>query len=268
MSMAAKIVRHARSGDLRVVASARIRARRHLRNPMPGGGGHSARRINRLLDGLPGAERYLEIGLELGYTFENVRAPIRWGVDPYPRFNVRRLPPGAHVAVTTSDEFFKSIAPCESFDVVFLDGLHTFRQTYRDLVSAFRVCPRGVILIDDVVPSDEVSAMPNHEESLHARSRLGLESNRYVWHGDVFRAILCVEAHHPELSFRTIVGMDNPQALVWRNDPGAVVTSVGEAVLDTMEADSFSDVFGRGIPDSFFPRAESEAIEEWMSARP
>jgi hypothetical protein len=103
---------------------------------------------------------------------------------------------------------------------------------------------------------------------VNERSRRGLKGNRYTWHGDVFRVILCVQAYHPELSFRTIVGMDNPQALVWRNDPGCVVTSVPETALEIMEATSFTDLFGRGMPASFFPRAESEAIEDWKSALP
>ncbi len=260
MSIAAKVVRHARSGDLISAASKRIRPRRNLANPTP-----SARRINRLFDGLPGAVRYLEIGLEFGYTFKNVQAPVRWGVDPNPRFDIKRLPTGTHVAVMTSDEFFEDIDPCASFDVVFIDGLHTFRQTYRDLMNALRVCPRGVILIDDVVPSDEVSAIPDREKSFRERSLRGLTG--YPWHGDVFRVLLCVKAHHPELSFRTIVGMDNPQALVWRNVPG-VISSVPEAELDPIETVSFTDVFGLGIPDSFNPRAESEAIEDWKSALP
>lgn len=265
MSITTKIVRHTRNGDLISLASKRIRPRRHLTNPTLGG--HSARRINKLFEGLPDAGRYLEVGLAYGHTFENVQAPVRWGVDPDPRFNVKYLPPGTHVAVMTSDEFFEGIDPRESFDVVFIDGLHTYRQTYRDLVNAFRVCPRGVILIDDVVPSDEVSAMPDQEKSLNERSRRGFK-DRYTWHGDVFRVILCLEAYHPELSFRTIVGVDNPQALVWRNDPGGVVTGVPEAALDKMGEVSFTDVFGKGMPDSFFPRTESEAIEDWKSTLP
>jgi Methyltransferase domain len=262
MGIAAKIVWHARSGDLIDAVSRRIDPRRRLTNPTLG---HSARRINKLFDDLPGAARYLEIGLEFGYTFKNIKAPVRWGVDPNPRFDVTRLPPGTHVAVTTSDKFFEDIDPRTSFDVVFIDGLHTFRQAYRDLINALRVCPRGVILIDDVVPSDEVSAIPNREKSFRERSLRGLEG--YPWHGDVFRVLLCVKAHHPELSIRTIVGMDNPQALVWRNDPG-VVSSASDIELDIIDTVSFTDVFGQGIPDSFIPRAESEAIEDWKSSLP
>jgi hypothetical protein len=256
MGIAAKIVWHARSGDLMRAASRRM----HLTNPPLG---HSARRINSLFDGLPGADRYLEIGLEFGYTFKDVQASVRWGVDPNPQFDIKHLPPNTHVAVMTSDEFFKAIDPGVLFDVVFLDGLHTFRQTYRDLVSALRVCPQGVILIDDVVPSDEVSAIPDQEESFSERSRRGLTG--YPWHGDVFRVLLCIKKHHPELSFRTIVGTDNPQALVWRNEPG-IVSSVAAADLDIIENVSYVDVFGHRIPDSLNPRTEVEAIEDWKTS--
>jgi hypothetical protein len=256
MSIAAKIVRHARSGDLMRVASRRIR----LTSPPLG---PSARRINNLFDGLPDASRYLEIGLEFGRTFKYVQAPVRWGVDPNPQFDIKHLPRDTHVAVMTSDEFFKVIDPDVLFDVVFLDGLHTFRQTYRDLVNALRVCPRGAILIDDVVPSDEVSAIPDREESFSERSRRGLTG--YPWHGDVFRVLLCIKEHHPELSFRTIVGMGNPQALVWRNEPG-IVLSVAEAELDIIETVSYADIFGHCIPDSLIPRTEVEAIEDWKSS--
>jgi hypothetical protein len=260
MSITAKIVWHARSGDLMKAASRRISPRRRLTNPPLG---HSARRINSLFDGLTDAARYLEIGLEFGRTFKNVQAPVRWGVDPNPQFDITHLPPNTHVAVMNSDEFFKVIDPDVLFDVVFLDGLHTFRQTYRDLVNALRVCPRGVILVDDVVPSDEVSAIPDQEKSFSERSRLRLTG--YPWHGDVFRVLLCIKEHHPELSFRTIVGTDNPQALVWRNEPG-IVSSVAEAELDIIETVSFTDVFGSCIPDSLIPRTELEAIEDWKSS--
>jgi hypothetical protein len=264
MSVATKVLLHVRDGDLIDAASKqRIYPRRLRSNPLPGGEGTSARRINRLFERMPGAERYLEIGLEYGYTFENVNAAVRWGVDPHPRFNIRRIPQGAHVAVTTSDEFF-NLNPCNSFDVVFLDGLHTFRQAYRDLVNACRVCPNGAILIDDVVPCDEASAIPDKERSLQERRRRGLKGT--PWYGDVFRVILCVATHHPELSFRTIVE-GKSQALVWRNDPGTVVMSVNDALLEKIEARSFTDVFGHGIPEPFLPTSEPDAIGKWASER-
>jgi len=40
-------------------------------------------------------------------------------------------------AVTTSDEFFSTLRPSKRYDVAFIDGLHTFEQTYRDVINTF-----------------------------------------------------------------------------------------------------------------------------------
>ena len=144
-----------------------------------------------------------------------VRAPHRVGVDPKPLFDLdpNRLPKNASISAVTSDEFFGATRVDTSFDVVFLDGLHTFRQTYHDLINALRVCRSGVIVVDDVVPGDEVSAMPDQSESVAERKRRNLPGD--AWYGDVFKVILCVHKYHPELRVRTVVGSGNPQALIW-----------------------------------------------------
>lgn len=232
-------------------------------HPMPLHQGHSPRRINLMLERLPRHERYLEVGLLEGHTFENVRAPVRWGVDPCPLFNLDRLPPGATVKVATSDRFFEELWGGESFDFVFLDGLHTFRQTYRDLINAFRVCPKGIILVDDVVPVDEVSAMPDRDEAMRAHERLALRRDPGIWHGDVFKVLLLVAGQHPEVSFRTIVGDDNAQAVVWRPRPDAVVQAVDSILLDEIDRVSYGDVFANGVvPNVLQPTSERHAIAD------
>lgn len=236
-----------------------------LRHPMPGRGGHSARRINKLLERLPRNDRYLEIGLERGLTFENVRAPVRWGVDPKPAFDLRWLPRGVTVIPTTSDEFFHRFGSAQRYDLVFIDGLHTFRQAYRDLINSCLVCPRGVLLVDDVVPCDAVSAMPDREAADREHERQGLARHRGIWHGDVFKVLLCLSRHHPELAFRTIVGSDNPQALVWRSDRDIVPVSAGSEAIDEVDRSSFEEVFGTGVPHAMLPRAEDGAIAEALA---
>ena len=90
-----------------------------------------------------------------------MRARRRCGVDPNPLFDAVLLPRGATFAVMTSDEFFRTIRPSRRFNVAFLDGLHTFEQTYRDMINTFAHLTNGVILIDDTVPVDEYSAIPD-----------------------------------------------------------------------------------------------------------
>jgi hypothetical protein len=204
------------------------------------------------------ARSYLEVGLFTGMTFQDVELPIRVGVDPAPRFDLADLPKGVSVHAVTSDEYFAA-NPDANFDLVFLDGLHTFRQTYTDLINALRTCPDGPILIDDTVPSDEVSAIPDQEESRRERSRRGWSG--FPWHGDVFKVILCVHDAHPELSVRTIDdGSGNSQSVVWRSDMNVVPQAVGESVLEKYDDVQFSEVFKDGTPLAFAPCDEAAAI--------
>jgi hypothetical protein len=266
-----RIVEAAAYGNLGVVAANKVagsrkRPRVLYKRPMPGRTGDSARRINWLLAGLPDASSYLEVGLSFGYTFENVKAPVRWGVDPNPRFDVHRLPPGVHVLVGTSDEFFDRPASRGShFDVVFLDGLHTFRQTYRDLINAFRLCPDGIIVMDDIVPVDETSAIPDYDAALETSLCLGLTRPPGLWHGDVFRVILSIHSYHPELAFCTIEGPGNPQALIWKKQVSAEVQSASESDLVSVVGIEYGDVFGQGIPSYFLPTAEDVALRNALS---
>jgi hypothetical protein len=273
MSIGSKIIDHTRRGDLLEVTSRRlvkawhgdVRRRRLVHSPGEVAGTDSSRRINRLLQLTPGPRRYLEVGLDHGFTLEAVDAAVRWGVDPYPAFNIKHLPAGVHIAQMTSDDFFATLGRESTFDAIFVDGLHTFRQAYRDVINACRACPNGAILVDDVVPCDEISAMPNSSESMQERVRQGVQHR--MWHGDVYRAMLCIAEHHPEISFRTIIDAGNPQALVWLHDPDTPVTCVAQDVLDEYESRAFADVFKDGVPNILTPTSEGQALSEWSARR-
>ncbi len=230
--------------------------------PRPGLGQltHSTRRINELLADIPDS-RYLEIGLDRGHTFEDVAAHERWGVDPHPRFSMLDLPSNVRLFVTTSDDFFELLDPAVVFDVVFIDGLHVYRQVYRDLLNAFsHAGPSGTALVDDVVPVDAISAIPDLDRSISERRRRGLKGT--PWHGDVFRVVPILRDHHPGLEYRTIVGSGREQLVVWRGDLEVPLAPIPESALVAYEDLAYDDVFRDGIPPHFQPRDEGEAIAE------
>ena len=87
---------------------------------------------------------YLEIGCASDINFDSICLDNKVGVDP-DIGGTHRL---------TSDDYFEKY-PNNTFDVIFLDGLHTYKQTKKDLLNALNVLnDGGVILMDDFIPRD------------------------------------------------------------------------------------------------------------------
>lgn len=220
---------------------------------------HSVRRINALSNRFPFLPRYLEVGLQEGKTFEQIRAATRVGVEPYPRFSRRRLPRNSEVYVGTSDLFFDS---CQSkFDLVFLDGLHEANQTYRDLIHALRFLePGGVIMVDDVVPLDEPSSLPSLRDSDLRKRELGI--NHPFWYGDVYKVLGVIIELHSDLDL-VLIG-DTPehiQALVWRANSQTVVSAHPNAER-AISNWTYSDFFPASLfLESLEILSEEEAID-------
>jgi hypothetical protein len=162
--------------------------------------------------------RYLEVGVHSGETLFGVRAAARVGVDPHFRFDVdeaRRTQPQCELWPVESDEYFGRIAsPATRFDVVFLDGLHTFEQTLRDLLNALALlADGGVVVVDDVQPSSSVAAIGHLERFVAVRTALEVESRD--WMGDVYRLVFFVDSFLQQLSYRTVADTHG-QMVVWR----------------------------------------------------
>lgn len=177
-------------------------------------GTHTSRRVNALAQAI-GAETYLEIGVAEGKTFFAVDMPNKVAVDPKFRFDVGSLPLGSgDFYEVTSDEFFTTFPNAKKFDIIFLDGLHTFEQTFRDFCSSLSFShDKTVWVIDDVFPNDIYSAWPNQREAVAARHAAGGKSGQ--WHGDVFKLVVAIHEFFPTLSFMTFEER-NQQTIVWR----------------------------------------------------
>ncbi len=161
-------------------------------------------------------EDYLEIGVEFGRTLAAVKAEKIWGVDPAPLFSAKSSSGRLCLMKTTSDSFFEKLEPGQRFDFIFLDGLHQALQTYRDLVNSMsHIKADGIIVIDDVLPVDDLSADPNMWRSIRKRRMLG--KTDMAWHGDVYRVVLEVVKKHPNLNIFVVNDEKyrNGRAVIW-----------------------------------------------------
>lgn len=98
--------------------------------------------------------KYLEVGVEYSEVIDQVKAPIKVGVDP----NVKQEPKSefAKIHKITSDEFFDQTGANSKFDVIFIDGDHDFKQSLKDIKNAAKhVSKKGLIFVHDINPPTE-----------------------------------------------------------------------------------------------------------------
>lgn len=204
------------------------------------------------------ARTYMEIGVDTGQAFCAVRAPIKVGVDPVspkPAVAVELGKPGASYFAETSDDFFARDAAQvlkAGVDVAFIDGLHTYEQTFRDITNALRFLnPGGVILVHDCLPASAAEARV--AETYEQAGRLNGPEWNGEWTGDAWKSIVAVRSGHAAA-----------QACVLDCDHGVgvVVAVTGRAplrlALSEIEALDFEvlrtdprRLLGLGLPDRF-----------------
>ena len=110
-------------------------------------------------------KKYLEIGCDQNQLFSKVNIENKIGVDPVSGGNIRK----------TSDVFFKENN--SNFDIVFIDGLHTYEQVKKDILNSIHFLNKdGIILVHDCMP-----------DSL---SKQAVPRYKMQWNGDVWKAIV------------------------------------------------------------------------------
>jgi hypothetical protein len=170
-------------------------------------------RIN-TISRLVSAKKYLEIGVFQGETFFDVDIDYKVAVDPQFQFDFKKKENAkTRFHQRTSDEFFR-LAHSEPFDVIYLDGLHTFEQTLRDFLSSLSFShDKTIWVIDDTTPNDNFAALPDQERCYRLRR---LQNNGdWAWMGDVFKTVYFIKNVMKFYSFRTFTG--HGQTVVWKD---------------------------------------------------
>lgn len=119
-------------------------------------------------------QTYLEIGVATpAENFDLINATLKESVDPSPN--------GKCTYFTTSDDFFLNYAENKTYDVIFVDGLHTTEQAYIDVMNAVKHLNNdGFIIMHDCNPPTEY----------HIRSYDEFLKTKGAWNGTVFKAFI------------------------------------------------------------------------------
>ena len=118
--------------------------------------------------------KYLEIGVyHPKLNFDLINTNFKDGVDPEPRRPVSYE--------MTSDEFFEKHSTNKKYDIIFIDGLHTYEQTYKDVINSINLLNEGgVIVMHDCNPPTEY-----HTRSYDEYLKTGGE-----WNGTVYKSFI------------------------------------------------------------------------------
>lgn len=169
-----------------------------------------------LLASINQASRYLEIGVCEGTTFNEINVENKVAVDPKFRFNTNQYATEKVLFLeVTSDEFFRNHAKgLQNFDLIYLDGLHTFEQTFRDFCASLSFANSKTIwLIDDTCPGSYAQAQSSLQRCVQIKQFSG--ENNQNWMGDVFKVVAAIHDFFPQYSFATFP--NHGQTVVWKN---------------------------------------------------
>lgn len=227
-----------------------------------------SRRLNTFLRLMRRPVRYLEIGVSTAETLVAIDAEVRIGVDPFPKFKQQDLPPDIEFWSSTSDEFFRKTPHNLNLSLCFVDGLHEWKQTYKDILNAFNhLGPGGVVVVDDCLPRDWHSAQP--DESVASAARADGTISHGGWYGDVWKCLFAIRNQNPELAYVTVGARfsgTHGQAFLWRRMAQSAPYKSPDfqsPSLVTLDGLDFRDVFpGRGVPRVLNPRRETARLTE------
>lgn len=174
---------------------------------------HRFERINGLAEVI-NARRYLEIGVNKGNTFNRITVPFKVAVDPVFLFDTKPYAnDNTRFHQVPSDDFFATHAKSyQPFDIVYLDGLHTFEQTFRDFCASLSHCHRRTIwLIDDTCPINPASAEASPQRFRILQKQMKITND--AWMGDVFKVICAIHDFFPQMNFATFP--EHGQTAIW-----------------------------------------------------
>ncbi|WP_342151006.1 class I SAM-dependent methyltransferase [Methylorubrum sp. SB2] len=182
--------------------------------------------------------RYLEIGVEKGLTFKEIKADWRVGVDPQPKFEDETfLGEDFQMFRMPSDKYFTDeVEVGKPFDVAFIDGLHTAEQTLRDFINVMSFTKNeAVIIIDDIRPANWVEAL---HLDLWVKVVPMTDGTYTGWTGDVFKLLYLIETFFPSVEMRISAEAPN-QVICWKRTKSRPLGKPFASRLDEIAAAQF-----------------------------
>lgn len=176
--------------------------------------------INHLIK-INGYQSFLEIGTQRKINFENVKIDFKLSVDPDPQTNADMI--------MESDKFFEFNN--NTFDIIFVDGLHHSDYAYRDIINSLKILNEGgCVIVHDVIPESFNAQIIPMEKAY--------DMGTIAWNGDVWKAWIKIRTEYKNL-IMDVVDTDHGCGIIslTQNGKGNYIESYNEGyyVYDEMK---------------------------------
>lgn len=139
---------------------------------------------------------YLEIGVADGNNFKKIHCKKKISVDP----GSGRYHFAEPTFKMTSDQFFKKNK--EKFDLIFIDGLHEFKQVERDINNSLKcLAENGTVVCHDLNPLKEKDQLVPRQAD--------------IWNGDCWKAFVKLRMKRSDLEM-TVIDTDYGVGIIKR----------------------------------------------------
>jgi hypothetical protein len=182
--------------------------------------------------------KYLEIGTFKGDTFLAIRCHNKIAVDPFFQIPKKKKIQWLYKNMynfkniyfeMTSDKFFEKkkdyLDEKGKRDIIFIDGLHTFEASLRDILNSLRYLKNGgTIVMHDCFPPDKAAATPAN--SYKEASQSGKLGPKGEWCGDVWKTIVYLTKKYPELLKVLILDTDYGLGVIQKQNEKQIDLSI------------------------------------------
>lgn len=192
------------------------------------------------------ARTYLEIGVASGNNFFPIKARRKIAVDPNFKYSkktrmkwVLKNPFNivAKCHEISSDGYFANAKNSYKLDVVFIDGLHTYHQSLKDVNNSLsNLKENGILIMHDCNPPYETAAYP--ADSYNHVASLNLPGWNGDWCGDVWKTICYLRSNRKDLRI-FVLDFDFGLGIITRGEADHCL-NLSERDIDRMTFDEFS----------------------------